>query len=181
MEGQPSAGPEAERGRPEAAKPGNRGEAPVQKNPATDPGSWDVWRRCFRRFCYQDGKGPRDVCSRLHHLCSQWLKPACCTKTQILDLVILEQFLTVLPPKMQSWVRECGAETSSQAVALAEGFLLSQAEEKGKEVEQAVLGKRTAVFHQAEKGPNDAREQKELRQVVQENDGGAALPGKGFF
>ncbi|KAF7235100.1 Zinc finger and SCAN domain-containing protein 31 [Varanus komodoensis] len=83
-------------------------------------------RQHFRRFCYQEAEGPRVAYVRLQELCCRWLKAERHSKEQILEQLILEQLLTILPSPIQSWVREHGPETCAQAVALAEDFLVRQ-------------------------------------------------------
>nr|XP_056720341.1 zinc finger protein 184-like [Euleptes europaea] len=83
-------------------------------------------RQHFRQCCYQECEGPRRIYGHLQDLCRQWLKPERRTKEQILELIIQEQLLAMLPPEVQSWVRECAPEDCIEVVALAEDFMMGR-------------------------------------------------------
>ncbi|XP_077608530.1 zinc finger and SCAN domain-containing protein 9 isoform X2 [Crocuta crocuta] len=73
-----------------------------------------------RQLCYQETPGPREALTHLRELCRQWLSPETCTKEQIQELLVLEQFLTILPAELQARVREHHLESGEEAVILLE-------------------------------------------------------------
>ncbi|XP_024620076.1 zinc finger and SCAN domain-containing protein 9 isoform X1 [Neophocaena asiaeorientalis asiaeorientalis] len=86
----------------------------------SNPLAREIFRRRFRQLCYQETPGPREALTRLRDLCYQWLRPHVSTKEQILDLLVLEQFLCILPKEVQGWVQEHCPESGEEAVILLE-------------------------------------------------------------
>ncbi|XP_006902703.1 PREDICTED: zinc finger and SCAN domain-containing protein 23 [Elephantulus edwardii] len=93
----------------------------------------EIFRRRFRQLCYQETPGPRDALHRLQELCRQWLRPEVHTKEQILELLVLEQFLTILPEELQAWVREHHPVSGEEAVMVLED-LERELDEPGEQV-----------------------------------------------
>ncbi|KAL2791458.1 zinc finger protein with KRAB and SCAN domains 4 isoform 1 [Daubentonia madagascariensis] len=77
-------------------------------------------RQRFRGFRYLEAPGPREALGQLRELCQQWLRPEMHSKEQILELLVLEQFLTILPGDLQNWVREQHPESGEEVVVLLE-------------------------------------------------------------
>uniref|UniRef100_A0A8C3W679 Zinc finger and SCAN domain containing 23 n=1 Tax=Catagonus wagneri TaxID=51154 RepID=A0A8C3W679_9CETA len=98
-----------------------------------NPNTREIFRRRFRQFCYQETPGPREALRRLQELCHQWLRPEMHTKEQILELLVLEQFLTILPEELQAWVREHCPGSGEEAVTVLED-LERELDEPGEQV-----------------------------------------------
>ncbi|XP_057170952.1 zinc finger protein 75D isoform X8 [Ursus arctos] len=79
-------------------------------------------RQHFRSFYYHEAPGPLEAVSQLQELCHQWLRPEIHSKEQILELLVLEQFLTILPRDTQNWVQKYRPQSIREAVALVERF-----------------------------------------------------------
>ncbi|XP_051027450.1 zinc finger and SCAN domain-containing protein 20 [Acomys russatus] len=94
---------------------------PQQEAHSPVPGP-EASRRCFRQFQYRDAAGPHEAFSQLWALCCRWLRPEIRLKEQILELLVLEQFLSILPREVQTWVQARHPESGEEAVALVEDW-----------------------------------------------------------
>ena len=82
----------------------------------------ELSRLRFRQFCYQEVTGPREALAQLQELCHQWLRPETHSKEEILELLVLEQFLTILPEELQARVQACHLESRKDVVTMLENL-----------------------------------------------------------
>ncbi|KAF5925172.1 piggyBac transposable element-derived protein 1 isoform X1 [Diceros bicornis minor] len=82
----------------------------------------ELCRLRFRQFCYQEVAGPREALAQLRGLCHQWLRPETHTKEQILEVLVLEQFLNILPGELQACVQAYPLESGEEVVIALENL-----------------------------------------------------------
>ena len=74
----------------------------------------------FRHFRYEEASSPHQALAQLRELCCQWLRPESSSKEQMLELLVLEQFLSILPGELRTWVQLHCPESGAEVVALLE-------------------------------------------------------------
>ena len=116
-------------GSPGRASLEDEGPVTVKLEDSEEEGELAAWdlspetaRQRFRRFRYEEAAGPGEALARLRELCRQWLRPEAHSKEQMLELLVLEQFLGVLPLEIQARVRGQQPGSPEEAAALVEGF-----------------------------------------------------------
>lgn len=103
-----------------------------EENPETisikDPGALKISHETFRHFQYLSVTGPHQAVSQIRELCWQWLQPETNTKEQMMELLVMEQFLNTLPEDIRTWVRLNQPKNSTEAGTLVADLIQAHEE-----------------------------------------------------
>uniref|UniRef100_A0ABI8AGL5 Zinc finger and SCAN domain containing 5B n=1 Tax=Felis catus TaxID=9685 RepID=A0ABI8AGL5_FELCA len=77
----------------------------------TQDSSCEQWHMSFRAFSGSGQSDPVEDLRRLYELCYLWLRPDLHTKEQILDMLVMEQFMISMPQELQVLVKESAVQS----------------------------------------------------------------------
>ncbi len=83
----------------------------------------ESYRLQFRSSDVGRDETPKELYVRLKELYHKWVQPQNRTKEDIGEVIVLEQFLRLLAPDLQIWIKERDPKTASEAAALADVFI----------------------------------------------------------
>ncbi|XP_036782240.2 zinc finger and SCAN domain-containing protein 5B [Manis pentadactyla] len=86
--------------------------------PGRQDGDSETWHVSFRAFTGSQESDPVSDLGRLWELCHLWLRPDLHTKEQILDKLVMEQFMISMPLELQALVNESGVESCRDLEAM---------------------------------------------------------------
>lgn len=66
---------------------------------------------------------PKELYVPLKDLYQKWVRPAERTNQEIREIIILEQFLWMLNPEVQTWIKEHSPSSTEEAARLADVFV----------------------------------------------------------
>ncbi|XP_039904754.1 uncharacterized protein LOC120744423 [Simochromis diagramma] len=86
----------------------------------------ETYRQRFRSLDVQPDESPRELYARLKELYGKWIQPKGKTIHDIGETIILEQFLRLLSPELQVWIREHNPGSAMEAARLADVFVAAR-------------------------------------------------------
>lgn len=79
----------------------------------------ETYRQRFRSLYVKPDETPKNFV-RLKELYGKWVQPKYKTTDEISEIMILEQYLRMLSPELQVWIKEHDPKTSAEAALLAD-------------------------------------------------------------
>lgn len=83
----------------------------------------ETYRLQFRALETSPEETPQELYVRLKDLFCKWVKYDRSSKEDLLETMVLEQYLRVLYPEVKTWVKEHNPATAAEAARLVENFV----------------------------------------------------------
>ena len=85
----------------------------------------ETYRQRFRSTTKKEGESYTELATRLSTLANTWLT-GCDSASAVIEKLVVEQFLDVVPSELRIWLCERKPATGVQAAALAENYILAR-------------------------------------------------------
>ncbi|XP_065146743.1 uncharacterized protein [Paramisgurnus dabryanus] len=83
----------------------------------------ETFRQRFRNLNTPVDESPQELYTRLKDLFCKWVNYDSSTKKDIMETLVLEQYLQVLHPDVRTWVKEGDPATAEEAASLVEAYI----------------------------------------------------------